>query len=275
MQSSFRSAFTESFYKGALQPISVPPSDGFIPTLYGQGWTPPPGKPLVSHGLNPNQASEFNLKASAVTRAVGGMATHWTCACPRPHPEERENNPIDPQELDALLHRAETILDVTTDQYDDSIRHNVVLDTLKPKLGDRVKPLPLAVRRRTDNPDYVTWSGSDTVLGNAVKSDRFTLSSETRVTRVLPFFDNPSTVAGVLIRDLKCDRDIFVWPRAVVIACGAVGTPQILHNSGITPKPLGRYLTEQSLAFCQVCHFELLAPHSADRCLDCFEEGTY
>ena len=190
------------------------------------------------------------------------MATHWTCACPRPHPEERQKNPIAAQELDTLLQRAEKILDVTTDQYDKSIRHNLVLKTLQKQteldLKDRAKPLPLAVRRRKDNPDYVTWSGADTVLNKAVKSDRFILSSETRVTRLISFFHNTTNVAGVMMRDLKTDRDVFIWPRAVVIACGAVGTPQVLCNSGITPEPLGRYLTEQSLAFCQVCHFQFL-----------------
>jgi len=37
-----------------------------------------------------------------------------------------------------------------------------------------------------------------------------------------------------------------------VIACGSVCTPQILHNSGIHPPALGRYLCEQSIAFCQI-----------------------
>lgn len=41
-------------------------------------------------------------------------------------------------------------------------------------------------------------------------------------------------------------------PQAVVLCCGAVGTPQVLFNSAINPPALGHYLCEQSIAFCQV-----------------------
>lgn len=247
-------------HKGALQTISTSPSDTFIPTLYGQAWTPALNQPLVIYGHNPNQVPELNLRASAVTRVVGGMATHWTCACPLPHAEERRENPIASAELDGLLARSRTILHVTTDQYDGSIRHNTVLDALRAGTTRNIQPLPLAVRRRTDNPLYVTWSGSNTVLGDAVDSPRFTLSTETRVTEVIRDPEDQSKILGVLVRDLKTDTDHFVIAKAVVIACGAVGTPQVLYNSGVRPWALGRFMTEQSLSFCQVGHFKSLVP---------------
>ncbi|KAG8708353.1 Pyranose 2-oxidase, partial [Ceratobasidium sp. 394] len=66
--------------KGALQEISVPPQSTFMATLGEIAWTHPPGQPLIQANHNPNQKPEENL-TSYVTRTVGGMATHWTCAC--------------------------------------------------------------------------------------------------------------------------------------------------------------------------------------------------
>ena len=138
---------------------------------------------------------------------------------------------------------------------------------------ERVESLPLAVERRKDNHHFVTWSGSDTVLGNVVNNkETFTLLAEHRVTRVVPVLGSPNKIAAVLLRDLNADEDKLViaevrgdchrntvkgaehgfYVQHFVICCGAVPTPQILFNSGIKPEPLGRYLCEQSLAFCQV-----------------------
>ena len=72
---------TVNVIKGSLQPVSVPPGNSFSSTLAKASWSPPEGKPLVTYGNNPLQSPEKNLAAAGITRTVGGMASHWTCAC--------------------------------------------------------------------------------------------------------------------------------------------------------------------------------------------------
>ena len=61
-----------------------------------------------------------------------------------------------------------------------------------------------------------------------------------------------SEVEYAVVRDLPNKVDYHVKAKLFVICAGAVLTPQILFNSNIRPKALGRYLCEQPLTFCQV-----------------------
>ncbi|KAJ2932413.1 hypothetical protein H1R20_g4709, partial [Candolleomyces eurysporus] len=207
--------------KAALQPISVPPSDSYIPTLGGDAWAPKPNETLITEGHNPHQNPKTNLRASAVTRTVGGMATHWTCSCPVPDAEERKENPI--ENLDELLDEAKTLLNVHSDQYDCSIRHTVVKEALLKAYPNRgITNLPLAVERRKDNSDYVTWTGTHRILEKALASDRFTLLTETRFTKLILHQQKPGEISAAKIRDLRNNRDKYVLAKAFVVACGAI-----------------------------------------------------
>ncbi|KAF8608600.1 pyranose oxidase [Ceratobasidium sp. AG-I] len=255
--------------QGALQPVSIPPAKTHMSTLGDVAWTPPPGSSIMQAAHNPDQKPEENLPGCAVTRTVGGMATHWTCACPRPRPEEYKNKPtaITDEEFKTLLGEAEVLLNVHDDQYDNSIRHNIVKNALEKHYGPErknkdapesknkdapervVESLPLAVKRRDDNPDLVIWSGTDTILKEyAAKVD---LRPETRVTR-LSLAELTHNIDGALCRNLVTKEEYWVRAKKYVIACGAVCTPQVLHYSRIISPALGKSLTEQSIAFCQI-----------------------
>jgi hypothetical protein len=75
--------------------------------------------------------------------------------------------------------------------------------------------LPLAVKRRTDNPDFVTWTGSDTILGTT--DSRFTLKTEARFTRLIEDPYDPNLVGGALLYDLNTGKDIFVKAQVLYL----------------------------------------------------------
>jgi hypothetical protein len=112
------------------------------------------------------------------------------------------------------LEEAKKKLNVHSDQYDHSIRHTVVKDTLTEAFPNRgITSLPLAVQRNTDNPDYVTWTGTNTILGKTAESPRFTLSPEMRVTKVIYHPEDQSQIVAAKVRHLRTDRDIYVLAK--------------------------------------------------------------
>jgi hypothetical protein len=121
------------------------------------------------------------------------------------------NNPIDKDEFNQLLGEAKTLLNVHDDQFDGSIRHTVVKKSLGMLARERgVQSLPLAVQRRTDNPEFVTWTGADTILGNAARDPRFALATETRVTKLISHPEDPKQIIAAVVRRLNTDADELV-----------------------------------------------------------------
>jgi hypothetical protein len=161
--------------------------------------------------LSPEQSGEWQHIGLAHVVCPYRLYNNFLRSSPllaRPHDEERVKNPIPPSEFDPLLERSAELLNVHNDQYNDSIRHTVVKETIQTLPQSRgVTSLPLGVERRTDNPEYVTWTGSNTILGDVANNPRFTLGTEMRVTALLPDPSNPGRVAGVKVRNLNTNND--------------------------------------------------------------------
>jgi pyranose oxidase len=213
---------------------------------------------FVHNNQNPEQDPYRNLDAAAVTYAVGGMATHWTCATPRHHPTMERSDLISPGEWDRFYGEAERLIGTRTDAFEHSIRHQLVRDLLREEYAELREPyhvqnLPLAVRRREDDPRYVYWSGTDTVLGPLTEDadGRFNLRAD-HICRRLALSDDGTRVEYAEVENLSRSRRLRVEAETFVVACNAIGTPQLLYSSGIRPPALGRYLNEQPVAFCQV-----------------------
>ena len=123
--------------KGHLNTLSIPvdkrPTLTLDPAFQ-------PESPFIRNGQNPDQEPRYNLPAAAATFAVGGMATHWTCACPRQHPTIERWPGI--SNWDKLYDEAEAWLNVhprkgfTEHPFEKSIRHKIVLGVLKDTFSD-------------------------------------------------------------------------------------------------------------------------------------------
>ncbi len=209
---------------------------------------------------NPDQKVSTNLPGAAVTYAVGGMTTHWTCATPRQHPTVERDDIYSDEEWDRLYTEAERLLNTHSDQFDDSVRHTVVKETLQQEFSDLPEPygvqnLPLGVERRKDNPEFVHWTGTDHVLGPLADGHQdeepFILKEQHRCGRLVPTRDGSSIDYAEITNLMEWDT-FKVKANTYVVCCNAYLTPQVLFASGIRPRPLGRYLTEQPMSFAQI-----------------------
>jgi choline dehydrogenase-like flavoprotein len=202
-----------------------------------------PGTFLLESGFQVD--GEDGMPVAAFSSNVGGMAAHWTAACPRPGDSERITFLPD---LDDLLTEAERLLGVTTDAFDGARFSGLVRERLASVVDDgraphqRVQRMPLAVHRRADG--RLVWSGSDVVFGDVTRRNpKFSLHDESLVTRVLL---EGGRASGVEVEDRRTGERHLVRARVVVVAADALRTPQLLWASSIRPAALGRMLNDQS-----------------------------
>jgi len=267
-------------------------------------------KPFVHNSQNPDQDPHYNLDASSVSYAVGGMATHWTCACPRLHNHERPdfhaNAEQNDRQWDTLYTEAEGLLRVKQSQRPDhsddpdypffgSVRHQKVVDVLRrtfPTVG--AKGLPLACEKAIGEPARIDWNAADTVLGDLISGmpthykngdfEGYAYCDGKLIIYPLhqckklnlkkldaPRDGNEWAIESVLIKNLTTQNKSIFTADTYIVAAGAVLTPQILFNSGISPLPdedwnqekqegvehklslpVGLFLAEQPMAFCQI-----------------------
>jgi pyranose oxidase len=251
-----------SVIRGHLHNLSVPTNDQPVMTLDPGAYHIDKNKfsGFSLNNQNPDQDPETNLPGAGVTYAVGGMTTHWTCATPRHHPTLERSDIYSEAEWNRLYDEAEKLLNTHKHEFDDSIRHVMVRDALQEEFselpdGYGVQNLPLAVERRKDNPRFVHWTGTDTVLGPLADGNQdeepFILKPQHRCTRLVPSSDG-SRIEYAEVQNLMEWKTIHIKANMYVVACNAYLTPQVLYNSGIRPAPLGCYLTEQPMAFCQI-----------------------
>ena len=252
--------------QGLLHPISIVDTEPSGRTIIDP-ISFRPERPLKRSAHNPRQKPEENMEGAAISYGVGGMFTHWTNNTPRHHPTiERLPLSSDPDENDAEWDRlytiAEQLLDTHHDVFSLSARHEAVMNELAAHYGDLlpteygVKSLPVAGHRLTENHEFVHYTGADTILDPLINPDGtfaapLELREHWRLTR-LEVADG--RVAAAWIEDLIGWQSYRILANVFVIAAGAVCTPQILCNSGLTKElpAIGCYLTEHPMTFTQI-----------------------
>ena len=252
---------------------------------------------------NPEQEPHKNLSGAGSTYKIGGMGTHWTAACPKMHREELGDllDMVQPEELEGLYKRAYELFDITQHAYDNSMRQNIILEALKDyqsKLDYEVEegrgpqPLPLSVRRRVKNQAFLEWGSTATILGphanrntvhlgsahtldvNQVSKFRILEQHLCRQLVLLPRGDG-RVIKHALVHNVLRDELVRIKAKKYIICCGTVLSAQLLHASGLGNgeegdflPALGRYLTEQPMAFCQVVMKRQLVHAIEDRYKD-------
>ncbi|KAF7558221.1 hypothetical protein G7Z17_g202 [Cylindrodendrum hubeiense] len=256
------SLFTNTV-KGELNLLSVPTSN-VEAVLEPSSWAPrTEQQAFIKNGQNPDQKPILNLPAACATRVVGGMGSHWTCCIPREHANIERSNLFNDEEWDLLYTKAEKLLNRNDTAFDDSIRQQLVKETLKKAYeGREMRSMPLACERSKLNQNYVEWSCAATVLGDLsepdYKSPLFKIRPNTQCLGLALGPDKKIKMA--VTRNILTGEMQYIKAKKYVICAGAILTPGILFNSTFgdhsladeLPSALGCYMTEQPMAFCQV-----------------------
>ena len=212
------------------------------------------GTHLVTDNLEDLAKNE--MPAASLSSNIGGMGSHWTCACPRPGNQERI--PFIPEnEMNEMLEKAEKLLCVNQDTFPDSPEGIAILTLLGNALNDKlsadrkVQKMPLASKPNNDGTPY--WVGADVILGKLSEPDykgNFEIRSETICRKLIKKEElGIRKIVGAEIENLATAKKEVVLAKIVIVTADALRTPQLLWASGIRPKALGHYLNEHPFVF--------------------------
>jgi choline dehydrogenase-like flavoprotein len=191
-----------------------------------------------------NSVGDSGLPGACVTSAYGGQGVLWTNNCPRPTPGLELDDQLSANHWSYLLDVAESYLGVTSNQFDTSVRQRKITECLSALLADTGRSiLPQAIAGHVAGPAHsrIHWNATVDILGPVEGG------IERRRAKVARLSTLGTAVTGVELAHGEC-----LNARTVVVAAGAIGSPMLLHASGIRPSALGRYLTYHAVLISQV-----------------------
>jgi len=182
-----------------------------------------------------------HLPGAAVTRARGGQGAIWTNLCPR---GDAPWDALSPDAWERYYGIAERYLGVQSEGFERSVRQQRIRARLGEALardGRNVEALPVAAQFDAD--DRLHYTAPYDMLAGAPEA---TGGLEIAGGLAEKLLVEGSRVTGAII-----DGEL-VRANDIVVAAGAIGSPQLLHGSGIRPKALGRRLSYHPLLVAQL-----------------------
>lgn len=203
---------------------------------------------------NPDQVPHRNMPAAAIMYAVGGMFSLWSGFAPTPVDFERTSL-IKTGEWDSTIDVAKKLFNVNTQVFKDSAMRRAIKKVLNAAKRPSIDA-PMAVKYRNKNARayFVDWTGVDTILGVDSQGRlpaNLTLLEEHRAEKLV-LNRNKGNVEYTLVQDLKTLQTVQIHADVVFVCGGSFLTPQLLWNSNIRPDALGRYLTDNPVATCNI-----------------------
>ena len=200
------------------------------------------------------------LPGGRAFHGVGGMLTRWAGMVPRPDLHREWDGAIPAPEMSGLLDEAETLIRATP--ADELLRapgdgrEGKLNRWLLERMWDRFGAPPAAGAARIgrlaawrEPGGTVRYTGADTLLAAGPHAGRLTIIPGHIARKIL---HSGNRADGVLAYAAGGTGSVRVEADVVVVAAGAIGTPQLLTASGMDTSPaLGRYLTDHLMFFFQ------------------------
>ncbi|HMC01947.1 MAG TPA: GMC oxidoreductase [Flavobacteriaceae bacterium] len=200
------------------------------------------------------------LPGLADSNLYGGQGVIWTNNCPRASEFELWKA-LPSKKWDDRYSEAEKALGVNPDPSANSFTGNTVKSILQKNLknGRHIRGLPFSGKVDNDGNTYFNapWDMLNKVQEKVYK--RIQIRSNTKVLKII---HDKGQVRGVSIKGPN-RQNVTLKTSNLLMACGAVGTPQLLINSGIMLDALGKGFSFHSLYFGQIIiNSEFAAPAS-------------
>lgn len=190
------------------------------------------------------------LPGIADTAAIGGQGVLWTNNCPRASVFERFDALSDAQWND-YYSEAETALQVTIDAATGSRVGANIKERLLPGLreeGRTLQSLPFSGHRAGGGGLHFAGTADLLTAVDREVLERIRIYAPALARKLLT---KNGKVTGVAVRT-GGTSDRILSAGIILIAGGALGTPRLLHKSGIRPDALGRGFSFHALHFAQL-----------------------